>query len=378
MLKITADENIAWAKEAFSEFGEVTLLQGREISPASLKDTDILIVRSITKVDKNLLGESKVRFVGTATIGKDHIDIEYLRNNNITFADAAGCNANAVKEYVFTALVEVLEERKVKFEDLSIGIIGVGNVGSKVAACAESLGMKTILNDPPLKRKTGNEKYRELNEALSADIVTLHVPLNKDGIDKTFHLFDFEKINHLKDHTILVNSSRGSVIDNMALEKVIDKKNLTVILDVWENEPVINSSLLKKVFIGTPHIAGYSYEGKVNGTMMIYTALSKFLNKKESYSIKPAKVDNSVIEIKENVSIENSLLKIFKRIYDIKKDDYNLRKILPEGNGGKYFDSLRKEYHLRYEFSNYTVIVPEKETRLRNILSAFGFRHARF
>lgn len=373
-MKITADENIAYAKEAFSDFGEVTLLQGREISPGSLKDTDILIVRSITKVDKNLLEGCKVRFVGTATIGKDHIDIEYLRNNNITFADAAGCNANAVKEYVFTALVEVLEEKKLKFEDLSIGIIGVGNVGSKVAACAESFGMRTILNDPPLKRKTGNEKYRELDEALSADIITLHVPLIKEGIDKTFHLFDFEKINQLKDHTILINSSRGSVIDNRALEKVIDKKNLTVILDVWENEPAINSSLLKKVFIGTPHIAGYSYEGKVNGTIMIYSALSKFLNKKESYSVQPVKVNDSVIEVKENGSIENSLLKIFGRIYAIKKDDYNLRKIFLEGDAGKYFDQLRRDYPLRREFSNYTVIVPKEKRRLNDILSAFKFK----
>ena len=178
-MKITADENIAYAKEAFSEFGEVTLLHGREITPRSLKDTDVLIVRSITKVNEDLLKGSKIKFVGTATIGKDHIDIEYLRNHNITFADAAGCNAHAVNEYVFAALSEVLEKKKLRFKDLSIGIIGVGNVGSKVARCADSLAMKTILNDPPLKRKTGDEKYRELDEALKADIVTLHVPLNK-------------------------------------------------------------------------------------------------------------------------------------------------------------------------------------------------------
>jgi erythronate-4-phosphate dehydrogenase len=373
-MKITADENIAYAKEAFSEFGEVTLLHGREITPRSLKDTDVLIVRSITKVNEDLLKGSKIKFVGTATIGKDHIDIEYLRNNNITFADAAGCNAHAVNEYVFTALSKVLEKKKLRFKDLSIGIIGVGNVGSKVARCADSLAMKTILNDPPLKRKTGDEKYRELDEALKADIVTLHVPLNKEGIDKTYHLFDYNILNRLRDGCILINSSRGSVIDNSTLEKVTDKKNLIVILDVWENEPAISSSLLKKVLIGTPHIAGYSYEGKVNGTMMIYSALCKFLNKEETFKAPEVKVDNSAIEINGTGSVETLLYNLFKKIYDIKKDDKNLREILSEENTGKYFDSLRKEYHLRYEFPNYTVIASEEEQELKNILSAFRFK----
>ena len=268
-MKITVDENIAYGKEAFSQFGDVGLLHGRKISPDSVKDSDALIVRSITKVDKSLLEGSKVKFVGTATIGKDHIDLEYLKENNITFADAAGCNAHAVKEYIFTALSDVLTKKSLKFNNLSIGIIGAGNVGSKVAYCADTLGMETIINDPPLKRKTGNKIYKELDEALRADIVTLHVPLNKEGIDKTVHLLDYERLNGLKDNCILINSSRGSVVDNDALEKIIEKKNFTVILDVWENEPGLKPGLLKKVYIGTPHIAGYSYEGKVNGTTMI-------------------------------------------------------------------------------------------------------------
>ena len=375
-MKITADENIAYAKEAFSEFGKVKLLHGREITPESLKDTDVLIVRSITKVDKNLLKGTKVKFIGTATIGKDHIDTEYLRNNSIAFADAAGCNAHAVNEYVFTALAEVLEKKKLRFKDFSIGIIGVGNVGSKVARCASNLGMKTILNDPPLKRKTGDEKYRELDDALKADIVTLHVPLNKEGIDKTFHLFDYNILNRLRDNCILINSSRGSVVDNGALERIIDKKNLTVILDVWENEPAISSSLLKKVFIGTPHIAGYSYEGKINGTMMIYSALCRFLNREESYSIQALKVDEPVIEVTGDESVENTFGKIFKKIYDIKEDDKKLRKIIgkEKNEAGKYFDMLRKDYPLRREFSNYTVVGPETGSELTEILPAFRFK----
>ena len=373
MMKITVDENIAYGKEAFSQFGEVELLHGRKISRDSVIDSDALIVRSITKVDRNLLEGSNVKFVGTATIGKDHVDLRYLKQNNITFADAAGCNAHAVKEYVFTVLSGILTKKNLKFNDLSIGIIGAGNVGSKVAYCAGALGMKTIINDPPLKRKTGNKIYRELDEALKADIITLHVPLNKEGIDKTIHLLDYERLSRLKDGCILINSSRGGVVDNDALEKLIEKKNFTVILDVWENEPLLNPELLKKVYIGTPHIAGYSYEGKVNGTTMIYSALCKFLNEEETFKVPVAKVDDSVIELRQTGSIELLLDNLFKRIYDIKKDDTNLRKILNEENAGKYFDTLRKEYHLRYEFPNYSVVISKDENELIRILSAFRF-----
>ncbi len=319
MMKITVDENIAYAKEAFSQFGDVELLHGRKITPESVKDSDALIVRSITKVNKDLLEGSKVKFVGTATIGKDHIDLEYLKGKNIAFADAAGCNAHAVKEYIFTALSEVLSKRELKFKNFSIGIIGAGNVGSKVAYCANTLGMKTIINDPPLKRKTGNNIYKELDEALKADIITLHVPLNKEGIDKTNHLLDYERLNLLKDNCILLNSSRGSVVDNNALEKLIEKKNFTVILDVWENEPELNPELLKKVYIGTPHIAGYSYEGKVNGTTMIYSALCKFLNEEENFKVPEVKVDNSVIELKETYSVESALYNLLKGFTILKK-----------------------------------------------------------
>ena len=297
MYRITVDENIANAEEVFSSLGEVKLLPGRNITSEILKDSDALIVRSITKVDEKLLKGTKIKFVGTATIGSDHIDIEYLRKHNIAFSDAKGCNAEAVKEYVFTAITEVLNQKKLSYKNLSLGIIGVGNIGSKIADCAKVLGMKTIYNDPPLKRKTGNEIFKELDEVLKTDIISLHVPLNKEGIDKTVHLLDYEMLDKLKDGTILINSSRGSVIDNEALEKTINKKNLTIVLDVWENEPEINPSLLKKVFIGTPHVAGYSYEGKINGTMMIYTSLCRFLNKEENYKLDKLKVENPLIGI---------------------------------------------------------------------------------
>lgn len=373
-MKIIVDENIEKAKELFSQFGDVILLQGRNISNEVLKDADALIVRSITNVNKNLLENTNVKFVGTATIGRDHIDTDYLLKNNIAFADAQGCNAHAVKEYVITALTDIFVQKGYEFKYSSIGIIGAGNIGSKVAECAEVLGMKVILNDPPLQRKTGNKIYKSLDEALKADIITLHVPLNKEGIDKTFHLFDKEKLKSLKDGAIIINSARGSVINNDELNNVINEKNFTVVLDVWENEPYINNSLIEKVYLGTPHIAGYSYEGKINGTRMIYSALCRFLNVKENFEIKAPVVENNIIEVTHNESIEKSLQYIFRKIYNIKEDDRRLREIKNENDPGKYFDNLRKDYLLRREFNNYTVVIPEKNNELKKILKILRFK----
>ena len=375
-MKITIDENIANAEEVFSGLGITGLLPGREITNETLKNSDALIVRSITNVNEELLRGTKVKFVGTATIGSDHIDTGYLFKNNIAFADAKGCNAEAVKEYVFAALTEAANRKNLKFKDLSLGIIGAGNIGSRVVKCAEVLGIRTILNDPPLQRKTGDKIYKDLDTALQADVITLHVPLNKEGTDKTFHLFDYERLNRLKENSVLINSSRGSVIHNEALEKIINKKNLTVILDVWENEPEISSSLLEKVFIGTPHIAGYSYEGKINGTMMIYSALCRFLNKEEDYFVKMPQVENPLIELNNFESIEAGLKEIFRKIYDIRKDNSSLKKITTDlqDDRKKYFDRLRRDYPLRREFINYTIKVPEEHKVLKNILQVFRFK----
>lgn len=373
-MKIVADENIANAEEVFGSLGEVQLVPGRDISNNLLKDADALIVRSVTNVNKGLLENTNVKFAGTATIGRDHIDTEYLVKNNITFTDAKGCNAHAVKEYVLTALTEIIFEKGIEFKNISIGIIGAGNIGRKVAKCAEALGMEVILNDPPLQRKTGSKTYRSFNEALTADVITFHVPLNKDGIDKTYHFLDKEKLKQLKDKAILINSSRGSVINNNDLDDVINEKKISVVLDVWENEPEINHSLLNKVYFGTPHIAGYSYEGKINGTRMIYSALCRFLNVEESYKITTPVVENNVIEISGSESIEKTLQQVFRKIYDIREDDKKLREIINVNEQGKYFDKLRRDYPLRREFSNYTVVLPEMNNELKKILEVLRFR----
>jgi erythronate-4-phosphate dehydrogenase len=374
-MKLVIDENISYAREAFSEFGEVVLLPGRKITNEILKNADVLIVRSITNVNEKLLDKTNIRFVGTATIGKDHVDTDYLISNNIEFADAAGCNADAVAEYILTSLTEAVTYRNSSFKDLKIGVVGVGNIGSRVSRYAEALGMYLIKNDPPLKRKTGDNSFKEIEDALKADIITLHVPLNLDGIDKTYHLVDKNKLSSVKNELTLLNTSRGSVVDNPAIENFILPKNITTVLDVWENEPAINMNLLKNVFIASPHIAGYSLEGKVNGTVMIYSALCKFLNVREKWKPVLPFVDNPVIKIDKITTIEETLRNIFHRVYDIKQDDNNMRKMLGMNmdKASEYFDLLRKNYPLRREFNNYSVSIPGGYGELEKILSVLRF-----
>ncbi|BDQ03208.1 4-phosphoerythronate dehydrogenase [Ignavibacterium sp.] len=373
-MKLVVDENIAFAREAFSHFGETVLLAGRDITREVLKDTDILIVRSVTNVDENLLDETAVKFVGTATIGTDHIDLNYLKSRNITFADAKGCNAFAVAEYFLTALMKVCSEEKISLQDKSIGIIGVGNVGSKVAKFSELLGLKVLKNDPPLERKNPQEKFYSLDEALQCDIVTLHVPLTIEGDDKTYHLLNEDNLKKLKDGAILINTSRGAVIDNVSLRKIITNKNLNLILDVWENEPDVDLSLLEKVKIATPHIAGYSLEGKINGTIMIFNALNNFLKSDYNFDFVLPEVENNILPYTNNHFDEGEFYYLLSRIYNIEADDLQMKKMLYFGREDriKYFDTLRKYYPLRREFNNY--FIKTNSLEMKKIFEGMRFK----
>lgn len=375
MIKIIVDENILFAKEAFSLLGDVKLLSGRDINNKILNNADVIIVRSITKVDEHLLKNTPIKFVGTATIGTDHIDLEYLKRNNIAFADAKGCNAYSVAEYLMAALLKIAIQFKFTLRNKSIGIVGVGNVGSKVARFAKALGMKVLLNDPPLKREGDRQEFVELDKILSADVITLHVPLNLNGIDKTYHLFDKKKLSELNDGALLINTSRGAVIDNEGLLEIIDQKKLKVVLDVWENEPEINIDLLNKVIIGTPHIAGYSLEGKINGTEIIFKALCNYLNTNVSFNFRIAPPQNSTININESGFIEEDIEKIISSIYPIKRDDKSMREMIklnPEERR-KYFDLMRKNYPVRREFNNYTIKNGDVNPTISKILKDLRF-----
>jgi len=375
-MNLIIDENIAFAKEAFSYFGKVILVDGRTLTNKVVKDADALIIRSITKVDEELLSKSKVRFVGTATIGTDHIDLDYLKKHNITCADAKGCNADSVAEYVFTALMKAASEKKLSLKSKTIGVVGIGNIGSRVARIAESFGMKVLKNDPPLERKGIGKNYVSLEEILKADIITLHVPLSFEGIDKTHHLINEKILKKIRENIILINTSRGAVIDNEALLDESSGKYLELVIDVWENEPDINIDLMKATKIATAHIAGYSFEGKVSGTKMIYKSLCKFLNIKPTWQPKLPLIERKDLQLSDGKSDEEKLFKLFSSIYDIEKDDARLREIstykLNEQAG--YFDLLRKSYPVRREFSNFTVQLSEKEKHLKPILESFRFK----
>jgi erythronate-4-phosphate dehydrogenase len=374
IVKIIADENIPFVKECFSSAGDVTTVHGRKISKDILIDADALLVRSITKVNKDLLEGTKVKFVATATIGFEHIDIDYLKSKNIGFASAPGSNANSVAEYVTSALLNLAEKYHFDVATKSIGIVGVGNVGSRVEKKAKALGMKVVLNDPPLKRQTGDEKYRPLNEIFDCDIVTLHTPLTKEGIDRTYHLADDNFFAAMKDGAIFFNTCRGPVHDTSALKKAIQSKKLSAcVLDVWEKEPDIDTELLNMVDFGTPHIAGYSYDGKVVGMIMIYNAFCGFFGIRPKYTsndfLPPAQIPEIVIK-----NEKSPLLSAVNTLYNISKDDANLRlmKNEPADKRGAYFDALRKNYPVRREFPN--TKITDADGNVKNILEGIGFR----
>lgn len=379
-MKIVADINIPFVKECFCSIAEMQVMPGREIASGVLKDADALLVRSITRVDEQLLAGSNVKFVGTATIGFEHIDRSYLEENGIGFSSAPGSNANSVAEYVIAALFELGLKYNFELAGKSIGIIGVGNVGSRVAEKCLAIRMKPVLNDPPLKRETCDEKYRPIEELSECDIITIHTPLTHEGLDKTYHLANEEFFKSLKRNVIFINTSRGCVVDTVALKQIIKKGKIkAIVLDVWENEPDIDNELLQMVDIGTPHIAGYSYDGKVAGMIMIYKALC------EHFGISPDNdVDDFLPEAKlpeidlitKSLSQEQVIRKAVNEVYNIKADEEHLRKTagLSAGERSMVFDKLRKEYPVRREFHNTKINLDTPCSHILQKLSGIGFK----
>ncbi len=373
-MKIVVDENIPQAQEAFNSFGELIFANGRKISNELLTDVDVLLVRSITNVDEKLLSGTNVKFVATATAGTDHIDKEYLISNEITFADAAGCNSFSVAEYLIAALSNISSKNNFSFNEKSFGVVGIGNVGSKVVRFAKSLGFNILQNDPPQERRLGTKDFVQLEEILKCDIISFHVPLTHSGIDKTYHMLNEKNLNQIKSGAILINTSRGEVVDNKVLKQRLQNNNdLITVLDVWENEPNIDFELLEKVNLCSAHIAGYSLEGKVNGTEIIYNKLCDFLGVTQNWKAKYHTISNSVITIDKKLSLEELLNNIINQIYTIEDDD----KLLREGKNlslqlqAKHFDNLRKNYPVRREFNNYTIKLnfedPETKKKLESL-----------
>lgn len=379
-MKIVADVNIPFVQECFSSIADVHTIGGRDMTSEVVADADALLVRSITRVDERLLADSKVKFVGTATIGFDHVDREYLHQRNIGFASAPGSNANSAAEYIITALLEIARRREIKLEGKSIGVIGVGNVGGRVASKCEALGMHVRRNDPPLQRRTGDPKYAPIEALYGCDFITIHTPLTREGEDKTYHLADERFFSWLREGAIFLNASRGAVVDSRALASAIAAKRLNaVVLDVWENEPDIDVDLLNTVDLGSPHIAGYSLDGKIAGLIMIYRALCDHFGLPTKFDVGDflPEPEVPVVDLTTETSSDQAAIAFAARkVYDIVRDDRDLRQIanaVPEGRG-RFFDALRKNYPVRREFHNTTVVVPEPGGALVRKLLGIGFK----
>lgn len=379
-MKVIVDENIPFAAEAFGTLGEVRALAGRALTAAAVREAEALIVRSVTRVGPALLDGSQVRFVGTATIGFDHVDVEYLRRRGIGFASAPGSNANSVAEYVVAALLVMAKRRGWQLAGRTLGVVGVGNVGSRVAAKARALGMNVVENDPPLARKSGDPRFRPIEELFDADTLTLHVPLTREGPDKTHHLVDERFVARMRRRAVLVNTSRGSVAKTSALLGALKTGHLgALVLDVWENEPNISTDLLERVDVGTPHIAGYSFDGKVAGTVMVYEAACRFFGHEACWradSVMPAPAVPIVQLDAAGRRDEEVVHEAVRAVYDIEADDARLRALLKlaASERGAEFDRLRKGYPVRREFFNTEIRLLNGSERLVRMLQGIGFR----
>ena len=373
-MKIVADPNIPFVREAFAPLGDVQFIPGRWITAEAVRDAELLLIRSVTPVNAALLAGSQVKFVATATVGTDHVDQVCLRERGIGFTSAAGSNANSVAEYIVAAMLALAHRRGFRLRDKMLGVVGIGNVGSRVVRYAEALGMRVLQNDPPREREVGRAgpsaphsggrlgqpslpTFVSLNRVCAeADIITVHVPLTESGPDATFHMFDARRIASLKHQPILINTARGAVVDATALLETIAAKKLSgVVLDVWEGEPDIRADLLNAVDLGTPHIAGYSFDGKINGTRMIHLAVCGFFGIKPTWepTLPPPPVPYCDCGIGAGEDDEDVLRRVIRQIYDITDDDAALRKIISAPDEiGANFDKLRAKYPVRREFFN--------------------------
>ena len=375
-MKIIADENIPCVRQAFASLGEVTLLPGRGMRPEQVRDAELLLVRSVTRVDRELLEGSRVRFVGSATIGFDHVDRDYLQAQGIGFSTAPGSNATSAAEYVVSALMVLAQRQDFDPAGKTVGIIGCGNVGSRVRRKLEALGMQCLVNDPPLQAQGGHDDFVDLESVLQADVITVHVPLTRSGPHPTLHLVDAEFLACLKPGAVFINTARGAVVDNAALDSLLgERADISIVLDVWEGEPAINCDLLEKVDLGTPHIAGYSLDGKLRGTEMIYRAACEFLGTPVQWSAATELPPGPSLELAAGGERLDAARAAVLECYDVRADDARLRQMLtlpPEERAAR-FDRLRKEYPVRREFAELDVRATCMDARLEQLLAGLGF-----
>ncbi len=375
MIKIVADDKIPFLKGALEEFADAVYLPGAKIAKKDLLDADALLVRTRTRCDASTLEGTKVKFVATATIGYDHIDTDYCESHGVFWTNAPGCNSASVAQYIASTLLSLALKDGFSLKGRVLGVVGVGNVGSKVAKVGEALGMRVLLNDPPRERAEGKGKFHSLDALLAeSDIVSIHVPLTDEGPDKTFHLGDEAFFKKLSKRPYVINSSRGEVVSGDALKKALAQGLVKgAALDVWENEPDIDLDLMEALFQATPHIAGYSTDGKANGTSMSVNALARhFKLPMEEFS--PSNVPQPpcpVIELEQGASFEETVFKAVAKSYDVREDDARLRA------KPSCFEQQRGDYPLRREFPAYAIKPKGKvEADVLEALAKLGFKKA--
>ncbi len=371
-MKIIIDDKIPYIQGAFENVAEVIYLPGPKTTAEIAKDADAIVTRTRTICNEKLLAGSSVKFIATATIGYDHIDTDYCETNGISWTNAPGCNSKSVEQYIASTLMVLAEKNGWNLSEKCIGVVGVGNVGSKVARAAEILGMKVLLNDPPRERAEGSERFVSIETIRNeADIITLHVPLNMKGEDATYHLANTEFLSGLKKKPVLINSCRGEVTKTNAVKNALKNGDISAfVCDCWENEPDLDLELLALTEIATPHIAGYSKDGKATGTLMSVQAISDFF-KLGLNDWRPSGVElpeQPIIKIDGTGLTEQQVIsKAILHTYDIRNDDKAFR------SNTELFEQLRGDYPTRREFPAYTIVAKDIKTETLEKLSKLGF-----
>ena len=373
-MKIVCDNKIPFLRGALEPYADVVYLPGKETTAEVVRDADALITRTRTRCDASLLEGSSVKVIATATIGFDHIDTAWCEEHGIIWRNAPGCNSWSVKQYITSLLVTLARKRGLTLSEMTLGVVGVGNVGSKVAEAASILGMKVLLNDPPRERAEGPGEFVSLDHLIAhSDIITLHVPLQKEGPDATWHLFDAERIAQLRPSQILINSSRGPVVDGKALKAALQSRSIAgACLDVWEGEPELDPELVDLLDISTPHIAGYSADGKANGTTAAVRTVAKVLGlplTEWTAAGIPAPAQSLSFEIDAaDKSLQDVLTEAVLHSYDISADSAALRAELGA------FERLRGDYPIRRELTSFTVNLNGGTAEMADRLSRLGFK----
>ncbi|MFL9813213.1 4-phosphoerythronate dehydrogenase PdxB [Stutzerimonas sp. VN223-3] len=376
-MRILADENIPLVEAFFAEHGEIRRMPGRSINRAALEQTDVLLVRSVTRVDRELLEGSAVRFVGTCTIGTDHLDIDYFEEAGISWTSAPGCNARGVVDYVLGSLLALAEGQGVDLASRRYGVIGAGEVGGRLVEVLRGLGWDVRVCDPPRQAHEVGE-FVGLDEILAeCDVISLHTPLTLEGRHSTFHLFDQSRLEQLRSGAWLINAARGAIVDNAALRGQLARRpDIQAVLDVWEGEPQIDVELAELCWIATPHIAGYSLDGKLRGTAQVYQAFcaSKGLEPKVELAGLMPVPPLRAMSFDASAEPMDVLATICRAVYDPRKDDAAFRRSLIEDEGQRRigFDQLRKQYPPRREIDGLQIEVGAGQPQVEQLVRALG------